>query len=290
MTKLLAEIYKPRDGKTRQFIDVHAVRKVKNDKAVDDDDHFAPRKPAVYDRTADRMGHNPGDAGQDGEAELGVRVADNRERLPIRAHEGVDESIVTTNKVYGFHGTSPGNQSNKARLYNNMAHRVQNHLETDAKTTVHFLDSPHGRHLAELMSGRPAPQIVQNFIKGRFKAFSATYDPKHFGESLDYGVDPLSESADVIPMNGASTQAMGAAQVPNTAAAHLNAAQRYLSLRDSHQMMIDDHSSRIGESSTDRERELHTKLMNHHDALTRTYAQLSRYHADEGQQAIRGGR
>lgn len=107
-----------------------------------------------------------------------------------KANEEVDldEAAITGNEGHGYHGNVKAkDDAERAKKYSAMHTKTKKlagsagHLR-DAKhpnkMVKHFLDSPHGRHVADDPSDKN--------ISSRFGHFKKTYKPHHFDESLAF--------------------------------------------------------------------------------------------------------
>lgn len=123
-------------------------------------------------------------------------------------YESVSEAVVLKNKEYGFAGTMPDHKKHlpkAAKLVHKALSDVQNahsaamkkpgHLtpslskkitgqKVDHKLVGHFLDSAHGRHLADYMKGDDHSHIPKTLRKAAHQ-FMNNYDPQLFESMLE---------------------------------------------------------------------------------------------------------
>jgi hypothetical protein len=97
----------------------------------------------------------------------------------------------SNNEGYGFHGEAYNqsfNMKGKDADHNENAHNEYDKyhakytklLGTDAKTTQHYMDSKHGRHMYHFKDN-------DSDVKKDFDVFNKSYHPERFEESLDFG-------------------------------------------------------------------------------------------------------
>lgn len=116
----------------------------------------------------------------------------------------LDEAAITGNEGHGYHGNVKAkDDAERAKHYSAMHTKVKKmagaagHM-TDVKhpnkMVKHFLDSPHGRHIADDPSDRN--------IHSRFKHFKKSYKPEQHNESLAFpfleGGADSDESAEML--------------------------------------------------------------------------------------------
>jgi hypothetical protein len=100
--------------------------------------------------------------------------------------EAIDEAVKTDNEGHGYHGTvKAGSHEERGKKYAEMHAHVKKlvggagHLK-DARQpnnmVKHFLDSTHGRHVAD--------DPTDSNITSRFKHFKKSYKPVHYKEDL----------------------------------------------------------------------------------------------------------
>lgn len=115
------------------------------------------------------------------------------------------QHAITDNPGRGFHGTvdlkvhaskkKPVNpnqtlddEQQRAKHYRNMHSMVRTVTGTDAKTAKHYLDSVHGRHLADVHNDNATRKLaashVTNYIKKDFEKFKKHYKPELFEEEM----------------------------------------------------------------------------------------------------------
>lgn len=122
-------------------------------------------------------------------------VKANQRRIGMNlATKKLGEAVTTDNEGHGYHGTVGGNHEERTKKYAAMHAHVKKlvgaagHLR-DARQpnqmVKHFLDSPHGRHVAD--------NPTDSTIKSHFAYFKKKYKPEHFKEDLAV---PLLQSHD----------------------------------------------------------------------------------------------
>jgi len=129
---------------------------------------------------------------------------------------------ISDNPGYGFHGTVdpklhaskkplPGGQKSddegvRASQYKKMHAQVRSATGADAKTAKHYLDSVHGRHLADVHNDVKqrglATSHVTNHIKKDFEKFKKHYKPELF--EADNGEQEAVEQIDEATYTPAS--------------------------------------------------------------------------------------
>lgn len=96
----------------------------------------------------------------------------------------------TRNSKFGFYGTIKAS-SEKERLtkYTSIFNSIKKkYAKDDPKRDIltrNFLDSSHGRHIANHINDGTGQEEIANQVKGRFKRFMKDHDPKLFGESVE---------------------------------------------------------------------------------------------------------
>jgi len=95
----------------------------------------------------------------------------------------------TRNPKFGFYGTIKGNEKERLTKYTSIFNSIKRKFAKDDNkrdiNTRNFLDSSHGRHIANHMNDGTSKEEIANQVKGRFKRFMKNYDPKLFGESTE---------------------------------------------------------------------------------------------------------
>lgn len=90
--------------------------------------------------------------------------------------------VRTGNPEFGFHGNIASNPHDQYKLFHGHVKRLT-HEEDDDKV-VHFLDSVHGRQIANMVNttGGEYTDFIRQHIKGRYNLFSKNYNKAHFEE------------------------------------------------------------------------------------------------------------
>ena len=98
------------------------------------------------------------------------------------------ESVIPMNKQYGFVGTA-GDQAHellsKAVAHVKKANEGNKQFQMSDVTIGHFLDSKGGRHLADLMTSKAPPELIQRALKSSLSDFSKTYNPSLYESYAD---------------------------------------------------------------------------------------------------------
>jgi hypothetical protein len=121
--------------------------------------------------------------------------------------ENLDEATVTGNPGYGYHGNIEARDDKERDKRYSAAHTYlkkffgeRGHLQ-DAKqpnTMVkHFLDSPHGRHLAH-------SKMSEKDVENRFSTFKKTYDPKMHEQTVKE--DTVKNQKELIAANSKTAE------------------------------------------------------------------------------------
>jgi hypothetical protein len=100
----------------------------------------------------------------------------------------VVESVIPTNKQYGFLGTA-GDQAHdllsKAVAHVRNANKDNKNFAMSDQTISHFLDSKGGRHLADLMTSKAPPDMIQRALKASIGEFAKVYNPSLYESYAD---------------------------------------------------------------------------------------------------------
>jgi hypothetical protein len=98
------------------------------------------------------------------------------------------ESVIPMNRQYGFLGTA-GDQAHdllsKAVAHVKKANEGNKEFQMSDQTISHFLDSKGGRHLADLMTSKAPPELIQRALKASLTDFSKTYNPSLYESYAD---------------------------------------------------------------------------------------------------------
>lgn len=118
-----------------------------------------------------------------------------------------NQHSISDNPSYGYHGTidpevhikptkdgkKPEGSDHNAKLYAKMHKRVREITGEHPKVAKHYLDSAHGRHLADVHNDNAKKKLtdnhITNYIKKDFAKFKKNYKPDLFEEFKDLGVD-----------------------------------------------------------------------------------------------------
>lgn len=102
----------------------------------------------------------------------------------------VVESVIPMNRQHGFLGTA-GQQAHellsKAVAHVKTANQGNKDFQMSDQTISHFLDSKGGRHLADLMTSKAPPDMIQRALKTSITDFSKVYNPALFESFVDQG-------------------------------------------------------------------------------------------------------
>lgn len=99
--------------------------------------------------------------------------------------------LKSTNPDFGYFGSVSGSKSEKQAAFERMHRKVRDTVngaskkEINHKMVTHFLDSEHGRHLADHKSnvwGAQDKDTVDKHIKTRWNTFKKDYNPELFGQ------------------------------------------------------------------------------------------------------------
>jgi hypothetical protein len=120
------------------------------------------------------------------------RVQSGEIRRAVQSRRGMSEDTKSGNLTYGYHGTinaeDDADRSKKYAAAHSQAKRLltaHGHLQDARHPNVmvkNFLDSPHGRHIADIHNDKARPDAANKEILSRFKHFKKTYDRKDFNE------------------------------------------------------------------------------------------------------------
>ncbi len=123
----------------------------------------------------------------------------------------LDEAAKSGNLTYGYHGTinadDDADRSKKYSAAHNQAKRLLNaygHLQDARRPNVmvkHFLDSTHGRHIADIHNYNSRPDAANKEILSRFAHFKKKYDPKDFREETSVVEDTLRAQKEITTSN-----------------------------------------------------------------------------------------
>ena len=109
-----------------------------------------------------------------------------KSQLPIH------EAVLPMNRQYGFVGTAgekAGELLSKAVAHVKKANAGNEHFKMSDMTIGHFLDSKGGRHLADLMSDKAPPEVIQKSLKNSIGEFAKVYNPSLYESFVDVGSD-----------------------------------------------------------------------------------------------------
>lgn len=145
----------------------------------------------------------------------------------------VQESVIPKNANYGFLGTA-GEKAHelldKAVVHIKTANQGMKNFQMSDVTVGHFLDSRHGRHLADMMSSKQPEELIKRSLKASLTDFSKTYHPRLFESFLDFGEGTLYEAepgarSDISQVYARASSVEGRAKAAKRRAADLAAQQ-----------------------------------------------------------------
>jgi len=147
------------------------------------------------------------------------RVTDTANMAPAPAQnfmtkEDVSEAVKSGNLTYGYHGTinasDDADRSKKYAAAHSQAKRLltaHGHLQDARQPNVmvkHFLDSPHGRHIADIHNDKARPDAANKEILSRFGHFKKKYDPKDFKEETEFAEDTVAAQKEIVKANAST--------------------------------------------------------------------------------------
>jgi hypothetical protein len=152
----------------------------------------------------------------------------------------VRESVIPKNSSYGFLGTAGEGAHellDKAVKHVKDANKGNKNFQMSDVTIGHFLDSVHGRHLADMMVSKQPDDIIQRSVKAAVTHFSKTYNPQLFESFLDFGQGTLNEAdmhtrSDISSVYAQASSAAGRAAAAKRRAADKAAREKHLAAQN----------------------------------------------------------